>query len=298
PGLFAYKTASHYEGLAALDGFDPDPDAEEMSFELWSNVLEPGWTDVQAFTFTDGNAGLLFVDTSGLRTALGRVRDDGQGVDVICRSEETDVVGQWNHIGRVNRLDGTVPALMGYEQDTGGTWMIAPDPTGPSPLRIGGPAGLPPGWAHIHVMERPDGLMIFGFNEESGLAQLMAAVDNEDNFLLIWDEEWRAGEMLVELMPAPSTALFIYDPATGAWEVRSLGPTGSEFAAEGAWRPGFTVLLPFTMNQKPHVLGYDAETGEVEILRLDGEEAEVVWQFRWSEGWTLQVPLFWGTRQA
>jgi hypothetical protein len=145
-------------------------------------------------------------------------------------------------------------------------------------------------------MEREDGLVIFGQNAESGVAQLIGAVNAEDQFLLIWEEEWRAGDLLIELMPAPSSAVFVYDPTTGGWEIRSLGPTGSELAKEGAWRTGWTTLLLFTMAQKNHVLGYDAETGEVEILRLevDNADAELIWEYRWSEGWTIQLPLFWG----
>lgn len=296
PGLFAYKTESHYEGLAALDGFDPTPGAEEVSYEQWSEILEPGWTDVQSFTYADGHAGLLFVDRTGERTALGRIREDGTGVEFARRAEGIEAVGHWDLIGRINRMDGSVPALMGYERETGATWMIAPDPTGPSALRLGGPAGLPPEWAHIHIMERPDGLVIFGQSEETGRAQLMAAVDNEDHFLQIWEEEWRPGDTLIELLPAPSSAVFVYDPGTSGWEVRALGPTGSELITEGAWRTGWTVLLPFAMGAKNHILGYDAETGEVEILRLDGENAEVIWEFEWSEGWSVQRPLFWGQR--
>jgi len=297
PGLFAYKTASHYDGLAALDGFDPTPGVDEMSFEMWSDHLEAGWTDVQSFTYVDGHAGLLFADQTGQRTALGRVREDGQGVEIVRRSDGTDAVAGWDIIARINRMDGTVPALMGYGQETGATWMVGPDPTGPSALRLGGPAGLPPGWSHMHVMERPDGLVIFGQNEQSGTAQLMAAVDNEEHFLQIWEEDWRPGDTLIELLPAPSSAAFIYDPGTGGWEVRALGATGTELALEGAWRTGWTVLLPFTMDKKHHVLGYDGETGEVEILQLDGQDAEVIWEFEWSEGWSIQRPLFWATRQ-
>lgn len=298
PGLFAYKTEAHYDGLAALDGFDPTPEADELSYEQWSDVLEPGWTNVQSFTYADGHAGVLFVDGSGRRTALGRVREDGQGVDIVRRSDGTDAVGQWTHIARINRMDGTVPALMAYEQDTGATWMVGPDPTGPAALRLGGPAGLPPGWSHMHVMERQDGLVIFGRDETSGTAQLMAAVDGEDHFLQIWEEDWRPGDTLIELMPAPSSAAFVYDPGTGGWEIRALGPTGSELISEGAWRTGWTVLVPFVMADKHHILGYDAETGEVEVLRMHGEDAEMVWESEWSEGWTIQLPLFWNKRHV
>lgn len=298
PGLFGYKTEPHYDGLAALDGFDPTPDADEVSYEQWSEILEPGWTDIQSFTYADGHAGLLFVDGSGLRTALARVHEDGQGVEIVRRSDGTDAVGAWTKLSRINRMDGTIPALMGYDGNTGATWMVGPDPTGPTALRLGGPAGLPPGWSHMHVMERQDGLVIFGQNEGSGTAQLMAAVDDEEHFLQIWEEQWRPGETLIELLPAPSSAVFVYDPGTGGWELRSLGPTGSELETEGAWRTGWTVLLPFAMNKKNHILGYDAETGEVEILRISGTDAEVIWEFEWSEGWTIQLPLFWGPKRV
>ncbi|MEO0619005.1 MAG: hypothetical protein AAFZ01_06970 [Pseudomonadota bacterium] len=298
PGLFAYKTAPHFDGLAALDAFDPTEGADELSFEQWSEPLEPGWTDVQSFTFIDGHAGLLFVDATGQRIALGRVREDGSGVDIMRRAEDVASTDEWTMISRISRMDGTTPALMGYNRETGATWMIGPDPTGPDALRLGGPAGLPPEWDHLHILERQDGLIIFGQNEEGGSAQLMAAVDGEDRFLQLWEEPWRPGERLIELLPAPSSAVFVYEPGTGGWEVRSLGPTGSELAAEGGWRTGFSVLLPFNMHTGQHVLGYDASTGEVEVLRLNGQDGEVVWEYRWSEGWDVQRPLQWAARAS
>ncbi|MEL6288305.1 MAG: hypothetical protein AAFQ42_12630 [Pseudomonadota bacterium] len=298
PRLFAYKTAPRFDGLAALDAFDPTPHADELSFEVWSEALEPGWDEAQTFTYVDGHAGIMLLDRSGGRVALARVAENGTGVDIIRRAEEVEAAPAWDTVSRINRIDGTTPALMGYARETGATWMIGPDPTGPDALRLGGPAGLPPGWAHLQVLERPDGLLIFGQDDISGTAQLLGAIDDEDKFLQLWSEDWRAGETLVELLPAPSSALFVYDPTTGGWEIRALGPAGSTLDAEGAWRTGFTVILPFMLADVPHVLGYDAETGEVEVLRLSGTDGEVVWSHEWSEGWDVTRPLLWGARSA
>lgn len=289
PGLFAYKTDPQYAGMAALDWFDPDPNAAEMSAELWSGPIEPGWSHAASFTDNDGVPCVFKFNQDDQIVGIDRVRADGSGLDPCHTQQLTDA--RWDIIAGLQVDDRRSTRLYAYQNDGGLCWPIDVTAGGAPGIVIAEPFRMPGGWSQICVTEQDGQTRLIGYGETDNS---VALVDPEAPGDAIWTERWARDWSLMAVLAEPHDGVFMYRSADGAWQLRELGPDRSIVAAEGVWRTGWSVLLPFTLDEAAHVLGYDAETGDVEVLRFYRQDwVKVVWNFRWSPGWSIQIPLLW-----
>jgi len=291
PGLFAYKTDSRYAGAAALDWFDPDPDADEMSAELWSGPIEPGWTHAAAFTDDRGIACLFKYNRTTQTMAIDRVRADGSGLDTCHSQENEGAKGQWDLITSLQVEDPRSARLYAYDRKSGFCRALDLSAGDEPSIAIGQGFGVGSGWSQLSVVEHEGRVHLISYAATDGSVSIIDPQAPDGPAMTgKWDTNWS----LMAVLAPPHDGVFLYRTDDGAWELRNLENTPHAVIETGVWRPGWSVTLPFTLNGMAHVLGYEADTGDVEILRLDTQRnAEVVWRFRWSPGWAIQVPLFW-----
>ena len=291
PGLFAYKTAPEYGGMAALDWFDPDPDAAEMSAELWSGPIEPGWSHCATFMDDGGAACVLKVDASSRTIGTSRVRRDGSGLDALGAQSLENGLETWSLLAALQTATEQSRTIFAYD-GTGGTCRELTVLGDASPtVSLGDARRVSAGWTQLNVVELAEEMCLLGYNTSDGGAAL---VSPDASMATVWKENWQPGWSLMSVLSAPFEGVFLYKSEDGSWQLNDLNTESAIHRSAGAWRPGWDVLLPFTLNGSPHVLGYENQSGDVEILKLDDAgQGEVVWTFRWSAGWSIQLPLHW-----
>lgn len=294
PGLFAYKTDPHYAGAAALDWFDPDPNADEISAELWSGPIEPGWTHAAGFTDDAGSACVLKYNRDIRVLGIDRVRPDGSGLDP-CHNQPCDAgEDQWDLIAGLQVDDKRSQRLYAYHRQSGFCRTIDVASDNEPAVRFGDRIAIGKEWSQLCGAVHDGKSCLIGYAAGDGSVAIIDPVTSDDQGMKGF---WDAGWTLLTVLAQPHTGVFLYGADTGNWELRSLSTSPAGHLGSGVWRTGWSVILPFTLNETGHMLGYEARTGDVEILRLGKEgnrqNAEVIWRFRWSPGWTIQIPLLW-----
>jgi hypothetical protein len=299
PGLFAYKTAPEYDGAAALDGFDPDPSAKEMSLELWTGRWDTGWSHMAPYTDAQGNACVLSCNATQGRLQLSAIAQDGQGTRALSADRSDDYTG-CNFVTCVSPSEGGQQSfLIGTTADASARVLtLAPDGHDISALSAA---------VDFPCTKATQVIRSHGVDEDlllclspGGVTQALNLQGLQDGgHTTLWtdtrDIDWSHG---VVVRPGQHQ-IFAYCSASGAWQLCTVGTLGPIWLEGGTWREGLDTFVPFQMSGFDHVLGYQSESGDVEILRFHegaGNAAEVVWKFRWSAGWDIQVPLRWGIR--
>jgi hypothetical protein len=79
-----------------------------------------------------------------------------------------------------------------------------------------------------------------------------------------------------------------HQPPDGMSEI-----TGYDILIKSTWGKGWSQLMPFTLNKKPHFIAYNSTTGAVHFDRIndDGKGIVILKKSTWGKGWTQLMPF-------
>ena len=128
---------------------------------------------------------------------------------------------------------------------------------------------------------------IVGYNSQSGHG-FVAVSRGTGQFQTVeadWDAARRA---VVANLDGPSAEVILYDPATGAWQIRAANRIGLPVVATGSWLPGLTLhVADFNADGVDDVFGYDPDTGQWLIAVTRGLGQFDVQADFWALGWMV-----------
>jgi hypothetical protein len=80
----------------------------------------------------------------------------------------------------------------------------------------------------------------------------------------------------------------LHKPPDGLYEI-----TGYDTLMKSTWGTGWSQLMPFTLNNKPHFIAYNSATGEVHFDRIndDGKGFAILVKSTWGTGWSQLMPF-------
>lgn len=275
PGLFAYKTDPSYDGMAALDWFDPTPNSE-LSAELWCGNLSPGLTHAAKFSPNSENLGqrILLGDCATQSLTIATVaKQDGWSTHI---DDPISIPFPWTGLYSSNLANTAIA----YNSSSGEILQ----------LNCQG-ASLKPSDHAVEFIKGLDSMCIshsgfvVGVQQDGSGSKLLGFQNwSADN---AWEHRLDSiSKPYVAFLPGDVSLVVVSE---GAWETLTLNDDGLSGLNSGNWNPDFSVFVVFTLNETHHCLGYDPTTGQVEVIRLDTGDS--VWQFCWSLGWDLQICL-------
>jgi hypothetical protein len=87
-----------------------------------------------------------------------------------------------------------------------------------------------------------------------------------------------------------------YKSESGRYSIDRVAADGTSETStfgQGSWPAGYTTVMPFVWSDAPHMLVYNAGTGDVAFHKIAGasQATEQIWSGSWSKEWTSFTPL-------